>query len=557
MYVLYGRDPALGPPTLEELFELIHPEDRQLIRDLGILLESSDDSWTIEYRTNPEHGPLRHLCATGLRICDTTGKPLFLSGGLLDITDRKRAEEALRESQAMLETAQERAHLGNWELDPHAGVGTWSLEMYRLYRCDPALGPPTFSEFLDLLHPEDRQTILDAQERILEGHETLLTLDYRSNPALGSLRYFNGILHCERDKEGKPLLLAGTVQDVTERKRAEIALRESEEKWRTVVETVPDTITMLDRQGTILFVNRVPRSLELSRVIGTCAFDYLPEDYHAPLRAAIDRLFRDGTPYEMEIPTNLQGEDGRFFVTRGQPLRRGEEVVAALNVAIDITKRKQQEESIRASLREKEALLKEIHHRVKNNLQIISSLLALQADRIADPALLAAFRESRDRVRAMAIIHQDLYRSGDLGHIDLSQHVQSLCSNLFRSYGVDADRIQLEPRIGEVRLDLERAVPCGLLLNELVSNALKHAFTDGRRGRIRVSMDAGPNGEYTLLVGDDGVGLPPNLDVTRASSLGLQLIDMLTRQLGGRLSVDRDGGTAFRITFPVQDSSRL
>jgi len=234
-----------------------------------------------------------------------------------------------------------------------------------------------------------------------------------------------------------------------------------------------------------------------------------------------------------------------------------------------------------ASLREKEALLKEIHHRVKNNLQVISSLLNLQAERLPDPGARAVFLESQGRVRAMALVHETLYGSGALGRIELPQYLERLCASLLHTYG-GADRITIERHVAGVSLDLDRALPAGLIISELVSNALKYAFPSGRRGRIVVSV-VGPSGgadhvpahiepgdrpsnapetpdtsvatrgklNYTLGVRDDGVGLPADLDLDRTNSLGLYLVRVLARQLRGELDVDRSAGTAFSIRFPV------
>jgi two-component sensor histidine kinase len=192
-------------------------------------------------------------------------------------------------------------------------------------------------------------------------------------------------------------------------------------------------------------------------------------------------------------------------------------------------------------------LLKEIHHRVKNNLQIISSLLNLQSDNIdlADPA--RTFRESQDRIRSMALIHEKLYRSGDVARIDFREYVESLTSGLYRSY-FPGPGVRIFADVENVSLDIDLAVSCGLIINELVSNALKYAFPDGRAGKIHVSL-AGDGDSYTLTVSDDGVGLPPGLDFRDTPSLGLQLVNTLVGQLEGTIELDSAEGTRFKITF--------
>ncbi|MDZ5455925.1 AAA family ATPase [Azohydromonas lata] len=206
-----------------------------------------------------------------------------------------------------------------------------------------------------------------------------------------------------------------------------------------------------------------------------------------------------------------------------------------------------------AALEEKESLLKEVHHRVKNNLQLISSLLSLQAGRSNDPVVAELLLESRNRVRSMALVHENLYRAGNFARIPMPGHLQNLCAQLVRAYGMDARRIATRVAVDDVLLDLDRAVCCGLIVNELVSNALKHAFPGGRGGTIDVALRAGEDGRCEISVADDGTGLPADIDVEQAQTLGLQLVGDLTQQLHGRLHVDNAPGARFRIIFVFQE----
>lgn len=207
------------------------------------------------------------------------------------------------------------------------------------------------------------------------------------------------------------------------------------------------------------------------------------------------------------------------------------------------------EQAIRASLQEKEILLREIHHRVKNNLQVTSSLLKLQSAYVHDPRALEMFAESQNRIRSMALVHEKLYQSSELSRIDVADYAESLAKLLFRSFGARGDDIALTVEAEGVFLSIEAAVPCGLILNELISNCLKHAFPDGRTGEIGVRVVAGPGGDTTLSVRDNGVGLPPALDVDHTETLGLQLVRTLVDQLHGALEVVRGERTEFRIRF--------
>ncbi|MFQ6039001.1 MAG: histidine kinase dimerization/phosphoacceptor domain -containing protein [Candidatus Aminicenantales bacterium] len=215
----------------------------------------------------------------------------------------------------------------------------------------------------------------------------------------------------------------------------------------------------------------------------------------------------------------------------------------------DITERKRAEEKLRASLKEKEVLLREIHHRVKNNLQIISSLLNLQSRYIRDPSALEMFKESRDRVRSMALVHEKLYSSEDMANVDFSEYIQSLARHLCMAYGMNANGITVDVEARDVCLDINTSIPCGLIINELISNALKHAFRGRKRGKIRILLRQEQPDRYRMVVSDDGVGLPKDLDVQRVKSLGLQLVCMLVEQLQGEMTIKSGKGTSFEIAF--------
>ena len=222
---------------------------------------------------------------------------------------------------------------------------------------------------------------------------------------------------------------------------------------------------------------------------------------------------------------------------------------------MDITTGNAARERLEASLNEKEALLKEVHHRVKNNLQLISSLLNLQASRITDPITAALFADSRNRVRSMALVHENLYRAGNFAEIQMQTHVLSLCTHLRRAYG--RARVEITAESDDVTLDMDRAVSCGLIINELVSNAFKHAFPGNRSGYIKVRFGSRDDGTCILTVADDGIGMPEQFDFIETRSLGLQLVRDLVEQLHGTFSVDDTGGTTCTLTFQAGRRARL
>jgi two-component sensor histidine kinase len=217
------------------------------------------------------------------------------------------------------------------------------------------------------------------------------------------------------------------------------------------------------------------------------------------------------------------------------------------------TLRRQKEQAEKALMETKitmqDALLKEVHHRVKNNLQVISSLLSLQSGYATDQHVLEMFQESQHRVESMALIHERLYRADDSRRIDVADYTHTLATHLFVSYGARAEPITLTLDMDTITLGIDTAIPCGLIIHELVTNALKHAFPDGRKGEIRLSMVANDAGQYTLVVSDNGIGFPTDIDFRNTASLGLQLVTTLTEQIEGTITLENNGGTAFTVVF--------
>jgi len=233
----------------------------------------------------------------------------------------------------------------------------------------------------------------------------------------------------------------------------------------------------------------------------------------------------------------------------GSPIVVDGGVVAVYAIYRDITERKRSEEKIKAALREREVMLREIHHRVKNNMQIISSLLRLQSRQIKNKKILDIFNVGQNRIRSMALIHESLYQSKDLSKINFADYIKRLTTHLFSMYRVGLERIQLNVTVGEVFLDINRAIPCGLIVNELVSNSLKHAFPNGQEGEIVVRMDGNDRGKISLVVKDNGIGFPEDLDFQRTETLGMQLVTDLVAQIEGKIEISKKKGTEVKIVF--------
>lgn len=353
------------------------------------------------------------------------------------------------------------------------------------------------------------------------------------------------------------LVLDGRRCSVVSLHEGEPAAARSEIRYRHLVDQIPAVVFSAALDGGLheLYV-----SPQIEGLLGYSQEEWLAspvlwyERLHRDDRRTLDREFARGcaTGGPFRADCRFLRRDGRIVWVHGEArlIRDGAGAPILLQgVAFDISETKRAEEIASASLREKETLLKEIHHRVKNNLQVTSSLLRLQAERVEDESARRALREGQSRIRSMALVHELLYRSKDLSRVDLAEYVRDLVRQLVRSHGAEAAHVRVETRLTSVAMPIDIAVPCGLILNELVSNALKHAFPAGHKGLIEVAIEARDR-SYVLTVRDDGVGLPSDLDPAATTTLGLRLVRTLADQLGAELLVRSKGGTEVSLRLP-------
>ncbi len=352
--------------------------------------------------------------------------------------------------------------------------------------------------------------------------------------------------------------MAGAIAS-KERERAETERRllESGERYRSLVENITEVVYTLDMEGRFTYIS--PAAFRQSMyhaddVIGRNFADFVhPDDLPGLLESYKRTLAGEIEPYEYRIFD--KDKSVRYIRTSSTLMFHNGVPVGITGLMSDITEKKLGEERLKASLREKETLLREIHHRVKNNLQVVSSFLHLQSRDVSDPATLELFRNSEGRIRSMALIHEQLYRSDSLSLIDFSKYIEGLVRYLHGMYQSRDVRITPTVKADTIHLSIDRAIPCGLLLNEILSNSFKHAFRGRERGAISVEFGR-RNEHYVLSVADDGVGFPPELTGSNASTLGFQIITALVDQIGGTMEVRNDAGACVTVSFPVDDPYR-
>ncbi len=345
-------------------------------------------------------------------------------------------------------------------------------------------------------------------------------------------------------------------EDITERKNAQLALINEKEKLQKYLDISAVMVVMLDADQKVTLINKkgcdILKCLA-EEIIGENWFDkFLPEEVRDEVKVVFDKLMAGEIEpveyYENEVLT--KNGDKRLIAWYNTVFMDEDgSITNALSAGVDITDSRNAEMQIKASLKEKDVLLQEIHHRVKNNMTVISSLLQLQSYKVEDKKYREMFEDSLNRIRTMALIHEKLYRSGDLAEIDFSAHLNNMVDDMYISYNLNHNAITLKKEIEHLKLGVDTAIPCGLIVNELVTNALKYAFPEGSGGEIRVALFINSQDEVEIIVGDNGVGMPVDTDMEKTDSLGLSLVNALVKQLQGGVELNKEKGAEFRIAF--------
>jgi len=504
-------------------------------------------------RHSPKSGKTQDLIDIPLKNTDGSISKLAISR---DITAFKRTENALRESEKFLKKSQEMAHIGSWKLDLRKNDLLWSDEVYRIFGLNPQEFGATLDVFFEAVHPDDRKMVDQAYKTAVENHEPY-DITHRVLRPDGTVRIVHEKSEEILDESGKAVLSIGMIHDITERSRAAASLK--------------DTMDIVNRSPIVVFLWENEEGWPVRFVSDNVVdlFGYTAEafisgkiSYDATVHA--DDLERVGTEVsrnsaEKGIQTFrhkpyriITKEGDEKYISDLTTLRRNDhgEITHYEGILYDVSELIRKENQIKVSLKEKDALLSEIHHRVKNNMQIIISLLRLQAGKIEAGRYADMFKEAEYRIRSMALIHENLYLAGDFADIDFHRYVRSLVNSLLRSCTIDRARVKLKIEIENISLGMDTAIPCGLLINEVISNSLKHAFPDHREGEIEVTLRPVNGREFELIISDDGIGMPLEIDFDTSDSMGLMLVRTLAvDQLDGTVDLDRDGGTAFRICF--------
>ena len=480
--------------------------------------------------------------------------PNNMVAAFLDITHRKRTEDALRVSEERYRTMADTFPDAITTTDMDGVITFVSKGMTKLHGFQTvmeAIGKNAF----DLIAPRDLPKAMEkTRELIRRGMTRHVQLTLLKNDGTE----FPGELSAAliRDAHGHPAGMVGITRDISDRLQAEKALRESEERFRALVQNSSDIILTTQMDGTILYA-----SPSVERILGHSPATLTGRNIHTmvhpddteEIRNAMSRaLSRPGSLGSGEFRVRHHDGSWRYIEVYTNNLLDEPGIESLVINARNVSDRRNSEDILKISLKEKELLLKEIHHRVKNNLQVIISLLNLQSNKMDDPNSRNALQESRRRIYSMALVHEKLYQSQNFSEIDMKSYLESMVHHLAGIYNVFG-RIELDLKIGDITLGIDSAIPCGLMINELISNAMKHAFPGGGKGSVLVSIARDKKNRYCLTVADNGTGLPKKANLRNAKTLGLQLVQLLTDQLNGRISISSRKGTRITVCFPPEN----
>jgi len=526
-----------GKPLLEVNVADLHvnPEDwrrwKKILEEQGVVKD-------YETRLKRYDGKIIWVRNNARVVRDKNGRVLYYEGSLEDITERKTVEERLKK---ILNRMQ-------------AGVVIIDANTHEIIDANPMairmIGLPKHEIIGKLCHeficPAERGKcpISDLGQKIDNSERELVNAKGEIVPILKTV----ATITLPNDKE----CYIESFVDISKLKEAEESLKKSEEEKTAILNNMEEVMLFQDLNHKIIWANK--RAGEVLNVpteelMGEKCYEVWAKRSKPCPNCVVEKAIKTGKPQTGEEAT----PDGKIWYKRATPLKDAKgNIIGVLETRLDITERKRVEEELKASLREKEILLKEIHHRVKNNLQIINSLLRLRARSIEDEQILTMFKECQNRIKSIALVHETLYRSKELDKIDFSEYIKGLVNYLFKTYKVDSTMIELDVKAENVFLDINTAVPCGLIITELVSNSLKYAFPNGRKGKVFIELNINLNEEkITMIVGDNGIGLTEE-KFNNAKTLGLQLVKDLVSQLGGEIKIEHGKGAVFRISFPIR-----
>jgi PAS domain S-box-containing protein len=547
-----------------QLLDLLDMDDEDLASKYKYVGKKGNTLFAETYTPALNDGKGAYVWATGAPIFDDQGNRTGAIESIRDITEQKRAERTLREQLNFLQQLIDAIPSPIFYKDTdciYLGCNKAFETITRLAK-DSIVGHTVYelypSDLADIYHEADLRLLQNPGAQSYEAGAVSAD-GRRLDIMLSEATYF--------DTKGRLSGIVGIILDITERKQMENALRESERRLADIIDFLPDSTFVIDREGKVIAWNRAIELLTGIRaedMLGKGSYEYSMPFYGERRPILIDLVLRPAE--EMEREYSYLKREGSLLVGEAyMPMLGGGEVylwgvasalydfqgniVGAIESIKDITERKRSEEVLKASLQEKEVLIKEVHHRVKNNLQIVSSLLRLQSTGIRDRDALEAFKDCQNCIKSMALVHEKLYRSEDLSKLYLNDYINGLAADLIRSFRSER-KVKFCPHLMKVLLGIDKAIPFGLILSELITNCIRHAFPGDGTGEIHVSLILVED-HLELTVRDNGIGMPEDVNIDNVRSTGLMLVKTLVNQLKGTLEINVSCGTEFKIGIDI------
>jgi len=534
--------------------EAIHPDDRERATNAVETAIAEKKPYQVECRIVHSDGSIRHTITKGEVVCDDSGELIEVVGIIQDITERKQVEKELYLMHERLKLATQSARLGIWDWDIENDNLSWDDKLFELYGIESSDFTNVYQAWLNGVHPEDRSRCDEAMQLAIKGEKDY-DLEFRILLPDKNVRHVQAMGIVIRDKSGQAIRMIGVNQNITERKQAIQQTNKLNALLKSSVESPNLIILSIDKQYRYLYFNKAHinvmvsaygENIDIGMNLLNCISD---EKDRKQSKINYDRALAG----EKHVTVEEYGDLKRlYYETRYNPiLDENNEIIGATAFSENVTNRIQAEKQIKASLVEKETLLQEIHHRVKNNMSVVSSLLGLQISSINDEKAKEALKDSQNRVQTMSMIHESLYRSDNLASIDMQTYFTNLGKSIFQGYNVNG-KVILKIDAEYIFIGAKQSSPLGLIVNEMLSNSLKHAFPDNQQGEININLQK-MDDQIELIYSDDGIGIAEDFDIQNADSLGLKLIKLLAEgQLDGSLDMESKNGTKFTITFNLE-----
>jgi len=531
-------------------FKSIHPDDLPEVLAAQKLLVEKGEVYNGEFRIICGEGKLKWIKGRAYPVYSHSGDLIRFAGVAEDITFQKAAEDALRESESKFRSYIENAPIGIIVVDDHG----------RYIEVNPAASKGLGYSGDELSNLSIQSLVDPSNAEVAAKHFARVT---KEGSAIGDIlfkRKDGSIIWAQVNavKLSEKRLMA-FCQDITARKKAEILLYKSEERMRSIFDNLPIGIFQSTIDGKFVYLNSA-----LTEIFG---YGSIPELMEIVNNSSMAEILYDEPQKRPVYIDKVRSEQGKWKIFDNRYKRKNGTIFDAVlafcerpdpvngeiylyGYVIDITERKAAEKEIKRLLSEKELLLDEVHHRIKNNMSTISALLFLQSESMNDSAAVSALNDARNRIISMMLIYDKLYRTTDYKNVDLMEYISNLVDEIYLTFRIDGRDVIIEKEIGNLKMDSQLIFPIGIIINEIITNVFKHAFSDRSNGTIFISVQIEVN-ELTLIIRDDGVGIPDSFDMKTTKGFGLNLVNILVQQMNGSLQIEKNNGTEYRIIIEV------